>query len=173
MTKAETARLLALITAFDRRTTGEADVEAWHLVVGDLNATDCAQAVRDHFARSREWLMPADVRQGVARIRRDRLAAAGDPPPDADPDDEAAYRAALREGRTRIADPAALKPRDVSALNVGRPVPPADYGTAPLRAREHLIRAAREQRAGATTPDEATATSRAATEARLPVEALK
>ena len=76
MTKAETAELLALITAFDRRTTGQADVEAWHLVLGDLDPQDCAEAVRDYFATSREWLMPADIRTRAVNAARRRAALA-------------------------------------------------------------------------------------------------
>lgn len=72
MTKAEVAQLLTIIAAFDRRTIGEADVEAWHLVVGDLDAADCAEAVRTYFTDSREWLMPADVRKLAIAAERNR-----------------------------------------------------------------------------------------------------
>ena len=80
MTKTETAQLLTFIAAFDRRTIGEADVEAWHLILADADATDCAEAVRQHFATSREWLMPADVNTGARavanrRVGRQRRAA--------------------------------------------------------------------------------------------------
>lgn len=143
MTKAETAELLALITAFDRRTTGQADIEAWHLVIGDLEPADCAEAVRQHFARSREWLMPVDVRQGVARIYRDRLTALGDVAPDADPDDPQAYLAALRAQRHAVATGKATeapksittgeeRERPLAALMAGTPVksvPRADWRT--------------------------------------------
>jgi hypothetical protein len=37
ISKSETAKLLALCAAFDQRTVGEADVEAWHAIF-ELNA---------------------------------------------------------------------------------------------------------------------------------------
>lgn len=71
MTKAEVARLLTLIAAFDRRTIGETDVEAWHLILGHLDPADCAEAVREHFTASTDWLMPAHVhRLATAAARR-------------------------------------------------------------------------------------------------------
>lgn len=106
ITKSETAQLLVLVTALDRRTTGETDVEAWHLILGDLEhvtIADCAEAVRDHYRERREFLMPADVvtrataharrrlgreraaeleRQRLAEEEADRLAIAGAPPVD-------------------------------------------------------------------------------------------
>ena len=71
MTKGNTARLCALIQAFDRRTIGDADVEAWRLVIGDLEPNDCMQAVREHYMTEARWLMPADVRtRALAAARR-------------------------------------------------------------------------------------------------------
>lgn len=121
MTKTETARLLAVISAFDRRTVGEAEVEAWYLVVGDLTGEDCAHAVREHYARTTDWLMPAHVRAGVRRMRAERLDRELEPVPDADPDDVSAYLTALRAGRRRIAA-GDEKPRPVGALTVGHPM---------------------------------------------------
>lgn len=113
MTPAETAEALAMAAAFDRRTVGRADVAAWHAVLGDLAATDVRDAIAGHYRDSRDWLMPADIRDRVKATRRTRLAAVPDEIPDADPDDPAAYIAALREGRTRIASG---EPRPVAAL---------------------------------------------------------
>lgn len=71
MTKTETAQLLTLVAAFDRRTLGETDVEAWYLIVADLEPNDCMEAVREHFLTERSWLMPADVRtRAIAASRR-------------------------------------------------------------------------------------------------------
>lgn len=75
MTKAETARVLTLIAAFDRRTIGEADVEAWYLVLSDLPADDCAAAVREHYTTSTDWLMPAHVRRLAEIIARRRAGS--------------------------------------------------------------------------------------------------
>lgn len=76
MTKTETAQLLTLIAAFDRRTIGETDVEAWHLIVADLEPDDCMTAVREHYTDSREWLMPADVRRRALAAARRRAGQA-------------------------------------------------------------------------------------------------
>ena len=107
MTKAETARLLAMIAAFDRRTIGESDVEAWHLIVGDLEAFDCAAGVREHYAAKRDWIMPADVRtfaEAEARRREGRIR-----------------RAELNE-QLRRETAGELQSRPVAALTVGQPI---------------------------------------------------
>ena len=112
MTKTETAELLTVIAAFDRRTLGDADVEAWHLIIADLDRDDCAEAVKHHYATRRDWLMPADVRAFAV---------------------DAARR---RQGRERLArleqqiatenPPAELHPRPVAALTAGKLVPVDD-----------------------------------------------
>jgi hypothetical protein len=72
ITKSQTAELLGVMAAFDRRTIGQADVEAWHLVIHDLNQDDCLTAIRDHYAESRDWLMPADIRTRALTAARHR-----------------------------------------------------------------------------------------------------
>lgn len=127
MTKSQVVALLAFITAYDRRTTSEIDDEAWYLAVGDLDFEDAKTAVAEHFRRSKDWLMPVHVRDGVATIRTRRADCNGAPAgagyskelPDAEPDDVAAYVAAVREQRFRFGDE--LKPRPVAALISGRP----------------------------------------------------
>lgn len=103
MNLTETAQLLALAAAYDRRTVGQADVRAWHEVLGDISFTDGAAAVKDHYAASREFIMPANIRTAVRLKRERRLADNPDFVPDADPDDVHAWLAALREGRVRRA----------------------------------------------------------------------
>jgi hypothetical protein len=101
----ETARLLALCASYDRRKVGEADVLAWHRVLGDLPFADCEQAVIGHYTDSTDWIMPAHVRQRVETARRQRVFDAGIPaPPPELLDDPAAYGAALRAAATAIAD---------------------------------------------------------------------
>jgi len=58
--------------------------------------------------------MPKDILDGVRRMRRARLDREPEAIPDADPDDVAAYLAALREGRFRAAE--GEKPREVTKL---------------------------------------------------------
>jgi hypothetical protein len=74
MTSDETIDLLSVAAAFDRRTTGESDVIAWHAAIGDLDFIDSRAAVIAHYRESRDWVMPADVRNRVKAMRRDRLA---------------------------------------------------------------------------------------------------
>ena len=105
MTPDETIDLLCVAAAFDRRTTGESDVIAWHAAVGDLDFTDSRAAVIAHYQESRDWVMPADVRTRVRAMRRDRLAREIVPAPSAELTDEPGrYKAALQAGIRRIAD---------------------------------------------------------------------
>ncbi|MEU0427888.1 hypothetical protein ABZ235_30640 [Streptomyces canus] len=119
MTPAETAELLGLCAAFDRRTIGKADVLAWQTVLADIDAAAAKAAVTAHYSAETRWIMPADIRQAVLRQRAQAAADYQGPGltteiPDADPDDVAAYLAALRTQRTRAAD--GLKPRPVAEL---------------------------------------------------------
>ena len=119
MNHSETATLLAMIQAFDRRTVGEADVTAWQAALDDLRFEDCRTAVVAHFRISSEWLMPAAVRAAVKAARRDRLERdLPTDPPDADPNDVPAYLEALREQRTRVGD-GTERPRPVAELIAG------------------------------------------------------
>jgi hypothetical protein len=104
MRRSEIADLLAMCAAFDRRTVGEGDVEAWLAVLGDLAFDDCRQAIVKHYAASREWIMPADVRDHATR-RLETPIPHESPVPDADPDDVPAYLAALRNGKAMVIEP--------------------------------------------------------------------
>jgi len=104
MTYEETGKLLAICASCDRRTVGDADVLAWHLVLGDLPYADCETAVTAHYGQSREWIMPADVRARVKSMRRDRLERALIPAPSAQLTDEPGrYIAALSAHIAQIA----------------------------------------------------------------------
>jgi hypothetical protein len=76
MTPEEIIDLLTFAAAVDGRDVGKADVAAWHVVIGDLNFGDAQQALVEHYQESRFRVMPADVRQRVKAIRRDRLERA-------------------------------------------------------------------------------------------------
>ena len=109
MTKTETAQLLTLIAAFDRRTIGETDVEAWHLIVADLEPEDCMQAVREHYTTETRWLMPADVRSRAEATARRR---------------EGQRRNAEREAEIAAENPGELTDRErpLAALMAGTPI---------------------------------------------------
>lgn len=119
MTPSETAELLGLCAAFDRRTIGKTDVLAWQTVLADIDAEAAKAAVTAHYSAETRWIMPADIRQAVLRQRSAAAADYQGPGltaeiPDADPDDWRAYMTALREQRTRAAD--GLRPRPVAEL---------------------------------------------------------
>ena len=85
MTPTDTAALLAIVAANDRRTTGDTDLEIWHDALSDLEFEDCRAAVREHIRDGDGWLMPAHVRRvalGLARKRAGELRQAelGGPP---------------------------------------------------------------------------------------------
>jgi hypothetical protein len=73
MNRYEAGLLLALCSAFDARTVGDADVKAWADVLADIPFDDAQDAVKDHYARETEFIKPAHVIAGVKRIRRDRV----------------------------------------------------------------------------------------------------
>jgi hypothetical protein len=135
VTPSEVATLLAKCAAYDRRTIGEADVAAWHDALHDVPFGDASAAVTEHYTRTSNWVGVADVRDGVKRIRTERLARADiTPPPDVDPDNVPAYLDAYRAQRRRIADGRPVPPvrelpaRDVAPLlrRVGRRLPRGD-----------------------------------------------
>lgn len=75
MKKAEVAKLLTLISAFDSRTVGIDTVEAWFPIVQDVTPQDAVTAVRNHFATSTEYLMPAHVVAGAKALAGPRKLA--------------------------------------------------------------------------------------------------
>lgn len=88
----ETAAVLAMISALDgRKAFGEIDAQAWHAVVGDLRFDDCRDAVIAHYRDSSYTLMPADLRAGVKKVRKDRIGDKVAPLPPVDPDDVERY----------------------------------------------------------------------------------
>lgn len=63
MSKVEIALLLSLMAAYDQRTIGDADVEAWHSSAqyAHWDATGAKRAVAAHYAETRKRIMPADI----------------------------------------------------------------------------------------------------------------
>jgi len=93
-----------MCAAFDNRTPTRIAAEAWAAALADVRLPDAKAAITDHYANTRDWVMPADVRSGVQRIRTDRLARHGPVLPDVDPDDVGAYQAERRRLIALIAD---------------------------------------------------------------------
>lgn len=105
MKNSEASALLTLAAAFDRRTVGKADAQAWALALGDIRLDDAREAVVAHFSESSEWLTPAHVRKLVRQIRAARIGDTSslNPPPELadEPMREIAWK---RELRNNLAD---------------------------------------------------------------------
>ena len=61
MTLAETADLLSIAAAIDKRTLGEVDVRAWQMVLDDIPFEAARNALRDHYRETTKHAMPADI----------------------------------------------------------------------------------------------------------------
>lgn len=131
MNRQEVAALLAYAVRLDPRTAPANEAEAterldqWCDLLADVAATaphpegrhwDASQVVRRHIATSPFPIKPADIGGPWAAFRRDVLSRHQDPVPNVDPDDQAAYRAAITQQRHAIelglavATPRALLP---------------------------------------------------------------
>jgi hypothetical protein len=66
MTLAETADLLSIAAAIDKRTLGESDVRAWQMVLNDIDFEAARGALRDHYRQTTKHVMPADI---VRRVK--------------------------------------------------------------------------------------------------------
>lgn len=106
MTPAEAAALLTIAAAYDNRKPDADQAKAWAMALDDLRFEDCRTVIVEHYKRSRDWLMPVDVRRGVQRLRYERIDAFGPiPEPEGiDPDDKVRYQRARLEMQTAIAD---------------------------------------------------------------------
>jgi hypothetical protein len=68
----ETSAVLGKAAGFDNRTIGQANLLAWHEVLGDLDVRDCLNAIAQHHRESTEYLMPAHVRRIAEKLRTER-----------------------------------------------------------------------------------------------------
>jgi hypothetical protein len=112
----EAGELLGVCAAFDNRTTGAANVVAWAEQLGDLDYTDCEQAVIAHYRDTDEWIKPVHIRRRALAMRRDRIERAGllIGPPDELADDPQSWLKAYRRQRRAVAD-GQLRPAVTSA----------------------------------------------------------
>ena len=76
MNKTEVAKLLTMASAIDNRTVGTETVEAWYMVIGDLDFDDCTSVMFQHFRSSGEYLTPRQIILGVEALDRKRRAEA-------------------------------------------------------------------------------------------------
>lgn len=174
MDRREIAALLAYIGRLDPRTIrtdqGEArdQLAQWHELLGDVpmatpHGWDARAAARQHIRISPYPILPADVGRPWEDCRRDRLGRHTDPTPAVDPDDQAAWTAALVRTRyavaTGTAQPAQYRAITSDALDpelearlrqVGSCIPPA---ARTALARYRPARAAREEAVALGQPD--------------------
>lgn len=62
MNEQEVGLVLAKAASFDSRTTGIADVFAWHEAIGDIPFEDALKAVTLHYQNTEKRLMPVHLR---------------------------------------------------------------------------------------------------------------
>lgn len=87
---------------------------AWSEALGNVNREDALQSVTEHYAAQTRRMMVADVLDGVRRIRNERIRRAAEDI-DYDPADVLGGIAAIRTGRSRVAD-GTVRERPVAAL---------------------------------------------------------
>jgi Asp-tRNA(Asn)/Glu-tRNA(Gln) amidotransferase A subunit family amidase len=105
---ATAALLLGVASGFDNRKPNQDAAAAWAEALGELDPTMCRDAIVDHYTRSREWLMPADVIQAVRRKMAELAPVTAEVPAelqamDDGPEFDAAYRRWMQTGE--IPDP--------------------------------------------------------------------
>lgn len=76
MNKTEVAKLLTMASAIDNRTVGTETVEAWYMVIGDLDFDDATGVMFEHFRTSTEYLTPRQIIIGVEALNKRRIAEA-------------------------------------------------------------------------------------------------
>lgn len=115
MNKSDAAELLAFAAAYDQRTIGNADVEAWALALADIPWDDTTRTAVAGFytqpaptydptgAFGRRSIQPHHVRAGRVAIRNDRIARLPQPCPNpvygvTEQEELLAIRAAIADG---------------------------------------------------------------------------
>jgi len=90
MNTAQAAQLLAMAAAYDNRNASEIAARAWGEALHDIRFDDARHALIEHYKHNRQWLMPADIREGVQALRYHRTLRGrihvGHPPADLEPD---------------------------------------------------------------------------------------
>lgn len=76
VTAPEAAALLAIASSFDNRAQNSSATRAWSEALADVDFEDAQTAIVNHYATTREWVMPSDIRNGVRAIQTERAANA-------------------------------------------------------------------------------------------------
>ena len=122
----DVAAILAKCAAYDNRTPAQATVAAWTEALEDMPVADALKFVADHYAQSREWIMPADLNIAWKRIRTERQRAISEaerpqPPQDATTEQFLAFRRGVTNAISRGQPVNELQAAGYAAI--GRPVP--------------------------------------------------
>ena len=56
------------MSTFDSRSVGVETVEAWWPILADVDVQEAVTVVRNHFATTTDYLMPAHILGGVKRL---------------------------------------------------------------------------------------------------------
>ena len=126
MTPAEAQVLLSMCATVDNRKPDEDAARSWAALLDGLRVEDCIAAIKAHYSESTAWLMPAEIRTRVRRLRAKRIESHPPLVPPAGLTDAeerkwiAAARRRIGDGE-KVADPRAIdaRPRDMRALMGG------------------------------------------------------
>ena len=82
MKLSEVADLLTMASAYDGRKPAEVTTRAWAAALDDnITFADAKTIVIEHYARTRDWIMPADVNAASRQIRHARTSVMASPQP--------------------------------------------------------------------------------------------
>lgn len=166
MNRDEVIDVLTAVAAADRRTVGQADLDVWQAVIGDVPRDFALRAVRDHLRESPGvWLEPGHIYQRARAMMRDELEREPDrfreareavlnAKAAADADDTASFEGPLKHHRPRCNSLTIRCPHCGAAPSMRCTVPgtnrPPYGGTHP--ARLEAAKAGREAASSAGKP---------------------
>lgn len=75
----EAGQLLIKAQAYDNRTIGEMNIQAWAEALAEVDYTLALDAVTTHYRSTHEWIGPSHIRQYVRDVERQRMRDAGPP----------------------------------------------------------------------------------------------
>lgn len=111
MNRNDVIDVLTAVAAASHRTVGNADVDIWEGIIGDLQKDSSLRAVRDHLReKPGVWLEPGHIYERVRAYRRDQL--------EREPDEAREARQSALE--VKVAE-------DVAELAAGKSIPDDKY----------------------------------------------
>lgn len=128
MQPTEAVTLCRLAKAFcPQQQFDEFTADAWGEALAPFRFEDCKQALVEHIRQS-PFISPAEIIDGVKRIRRDRIMAHPPmiPPTSLDPEDTAGYGEWFNSSMKAIGDGEIL-PQPPMVIDVGEGKPPPEW----------------------------------------------